>query len=113
MARFYGDPNFEAKLGNCLSMYRARRLADIRPSIWRDEFGVEWDRSVDTDIGVVVNKLITPDTLSEFQMPIQATRRSTQISRTAETSSATRWRSRNSATISSNAPGRWREWKPS
>ena len=69
MADFYGDPNFEASLGNCLSIYRARRLTEVRPSVWRDEFGVEWDRSVDTDIGVVVNTQVTPETLNDFQFP--------------------------------------------
>ena len=69
MASFYGDPNFEASLGNCLSIYRARRLAEVRPHIWRDEFGVEWDRRVDTDIGVVVGTLVTPETLGDFELP--------------------------------------------
>ena len=69
MADFYGDPNFETGLGNCLSVYRARRLAEVRPNVWRDEFGVEWDRTVDPDIGVVVNTLITPQTLADFQFP--------------------------------------------
>ena len=69
MARLYGNPNFEASLGNCLSVYRARRLAEVRPNVWRDEFGVEWDRSVDADIGVAVNTLVTPETLSGFQFP--------------------------------------------
>jgi len=69
MADFYGDANFEASLGNCLSVYRPRRLAEVRPNIWEDEFGVQWDRTVDTDIGVVVNTLITPETLGEYQFP--------------------------------------------
>jgi uroporphyrinogen decarboxylase len=69
MASFYGNPNFEASLGNCLSIYRARRLTEVRPNIWRDEFGVEWDRSIDTDIGVVATALITPDTLGAFEFP--------------------------------------------
>ncbi len=69
MASFYGDPDFEAKLGNCLSMYRARRMLEVRPDVWRDEFGVEWDRSTDTDIGVVVNTLVTPETIGDFELP--------------------------------------------
>jgi uroporphyrinogen decarboxylase len=69
MASFYGDPDFEAKLGNCLSMHRARRMSEVRPDVWRDEFGVEWDRSVDTDIGVVVNTLVTPESLGDFEFP--------------------------------------------
>ena len=69
MAHLYGDRDFEATLGNCLSVYRARRLTEVRANIWRDEFGVEWDRTVDKDIGVVVNTLITPETLGDFQFP--------------------------------------------
>ena len=69
MAHLYGDPDFEASLGNCLSVYRPRRLTEIRANIWRDEFGVEWDRTVDKDIGVVVNTLVTPETLGDFQFP--------------------------------------------
>jgi len=69
MAHFYGDPDFEAKLGNCLSVLRARRIAEVEPAVWQDEFGVRWDRSVDTDIGVVVNTLITPETLGDFELP--------------------------------------------
>jgi uroporphyrinogen decarboxylase len=69
MAGFYGDPGFEASLGNCLSVYRPRRFVEVRANIWRDEFGVEWDRTVDKDIGVVVNTLVAPETLGEYQFP--------------------------------------------
>ncbi|MBT3202325.1 MAG: hypothetical protein HN350_20690 [Phycisphaerales bacterium] len=69
MAAYYRDPNFEASLGNCLSIYRARRMKEVRPNIWQDEFGVQWDRSIDTDIGVVINTLITPETLGDFKFP--------------------------------------------
>jgi uroporphyrinogen decarboxylase len=57
------------RLGNCLSLHRARRIAEVRPGVWRDEFGVEWDRSIDTDIGVVVSTLIAPGTLGDFEFP--------------------------------------------
>ncbi|MBC8372591.1 MAG: hypothetical protein H8E53_03275 [Planctomycetes bacterium] len=69
MAHLYGDPDFEATLGNCLSVYRPRRFVEIRANIWQDEFGVEWDRTVDPDIGVVVNTLVSPETLGEYQFP--------------------------------------------
>jgi uroporphyrinogen decarboxylase len=69
MADHYGDPDFESKLGNCLNMMRACRRSEVRPDVWQDEFGVEWDRSVDRDIGVVVNTLVTPETLDEYVFP--------------------------------------------
>ena len=69
MAGFYGDADFEETLGNCLSVCRARRFEEIRPNIWQDEFGVPWDRTIDKDIGVVVNTLVTPETLDHYQFP--------------------------------------------
>ena len=69
MAAFYGDPDFEAKLGNCLAVMRARRLHEARANIWQDEYGVQWDRTIDKDIGMVVNRLVTPETLDEFSFP--------------------------------------------
>ena len=69
MAAFYGDPDFEGKLGNCLAVMRARKSEEIRPNVWQDEFGVQWDRTLDKDIGRVLNRLITPQTLDEFRIP--------------------------------------------
>jgi uroporphyrinogen decarboxylase len=34
-----------------------------------DQFGVRWNRSIDKDIGVVCNRLITPDTLDDYEFP--------------------------------------------
>jgi uroporphyrinogen decarboxylase len=72
MAAFYGDPDFESRLGNCLSIVRTR-LPDIdvpgRQGLLADEFGVHWDRTVDTDIGTVCNTRVTPDTLEEYSFP--------------------------------------------
>jgi uroporphyrinogen decarboxylase len=72
MADWYGDESFEEKLGNCLEVVRTRPPAlDVpgRPGIQRDEFGVLWDRTVDTDIGTVCNTAITPGTLSAYRFP--------------------------------------------
>ena len=69
MAAFYGDPDFEATLGNCLVMRRARRGQEVRPNVWQDQFGVQWDRRVDRDIGVPLDKLITPATLDDYRFP--------------------------------------------
>jgi len=72
MVRHTGDPNFEQILRNAL-LYLNTELPDgwkeITPGIWRDEFGVQWNRTIDHDIGVVCNTCITPDNLSSFQFP--------------------------------------------
>jgi uroporphyrinogen decarboxylase len=74
MAEFYGDPDFDSKLGNCLTMlgvepadgWRAKR---VEPDIWQDQFGVLWDRTVDKDIGTVCNQTISPESLATYQFP--------------------------------------------
>ena len=72
MAEYYGDPGFEAGLGNCLEIVRMRRpyepLPD-RPWVWEDEWGVHWDRSIDTDIGTVCNRRVTPESLPSYRFP--------------------------------------------
>jgi len=71
MAKFYGDPNFGAKLGNCLtalSTEPADSWREVRPNIWEDQFGVQWDRHVDKDIGVVCNRLVTPENAKTFPL---------------------------------------------
>lgn len=72
MAEYYGDTGFEAGLGNCLQIIRMRLpcqpLPD-RPSVWEDEWGVHWDRSIDTDIGTVCNRRVTADSLARYRFP--------------------------------------------
>jgi uroporphyrinogen decarboxylase len=72
MRRFSGDPDFESGLGNCLQVIRTRPPeveVPGRPGIWRDEFGVEWDRTIDRDIGTVCNRLITRGNLDSRRFP--------------------------------------------
>lgn len=72
MSAFYGDPNFETKLGNCFTSIQGRPKhlwREIKPDIWRDDFGTIWDRTQDKDIGVVTNQLITPENIHSFQFP--------------------------------------------
>ena len=45
-----------------------RELPD-RPTVWEDEWGVQWDRSIDTDIGTVCNRRVTQETLSGYRFP--------------------------------------------
>jgi len=72
MAAYYGDPGFAAKLGNCfafLSCTPADGWREVKPEVMQDHFGVQWDRSVDKDIGVVVNQLVTPENLDAYAFP--------------------------------------------
>jgi len=72
MVEYYKDPNFEKKLGNCFTIVDFDgfdRCKEVRPNIYEDWFGVQWDRTVDKDIGVVCNRLVTEDNLDEFQFP--------------------------------------------
>jgi uroporphyrinogen decarboxylase len=72
LADFYGDAGFEKGLGNCLEILRMRlpyRQVPERPSVWEDEWGVQWDRSIDTDIGTVCNRRITRENISQYHYP--------------------------------------------
>jgi uroporphyrinogen decarboxylase len=72
MRSYYGDPDFESTLGNCLFMLRTRLPARPVPGkdgIWEDEFGVWWDKSIDPDIGTVCNRLISRETLEGYRFP--------------------------------------------
>jgi uroporphyrinogen decarboxylase len=72
MAAFYGDPKFEAGLGNCLAVLHtepAGSWREVRPDIWEDQFGVQWDRSIDRDIGNVCNVTLAAETLAGFRFP--------------------------------------------
>ncbi len=72
MATYLGDPNFLDQIGNHFTVLRAEPTGarvEVRPHIWRDQFGVHWDRTVDRDIGVVMQYHVTPETLHEFSFP--------------------------------------------
>jgi uroporphyrinogen decarboxylase len=71
-ARQYGDPDFESGLGNCLTILRTRvpyRDVEGMPGIQEDEFGVRWDKTLDTDIGTVCNTALTRDSLKHYRFP--------------------------------------------
>ncbi|KPK65372.1 MAG: hypothetical protein AMK73_03170 [Planctomycetes bacterium SM23_32] len=72
MAAFYGDSDFAAGLGNCLltlSCEPADAWREVAPDVHEDQFGVRWDRRVDKDIGVVCNRLVSPESLDDYEMP--------------------------------------------
>jgi len=72
MAEYYGDPYFVSKLGNCLITLGTEpqnSWKEVKPNIWEDQFGVQWDRSIDKDIGIVCNCMITPASIGEYEFP--------------------------------------------
>jgi len=71
-AEYYGDPNFAQSLGNAMSFLSTEApdaWREVAPDIWEDQFGVRWNRSVDKDIGVVCNQVVTPETLGDYAFP--------------------------------------------
>ena len=73
MVEYYGDEDFVSKLGNCLVWYKPTPggvpYRHTGNDIWVDEFGCQWDRSVDKDIGWVCNELVSPENINEFEFP--------------------------------------------
>jgi uroporphyrinogen decarboxylase len=72
MVQWFDDKDFHQKIGCCLFGVEAKpkdAWKEISPDIWQDEFGVQWNRSVDKDIGVVCNRVVTPENVNDFPMP--------------------------------------------
>lgn len=72
LAEYFGDPDFAGKIHNDLAAFDvgiAEDWHEVRPCVWRDEFGVEWDQSVDKDIGVVCNRVVDESTIDEAPFP--------------------------------------------
>jgi len=73
MVDYFRNADFDSKLGNCFTWLRPHppgsRFVEVAGDIWADEFGVRWNRRVDKDIGVVCNRLVTPDNVAEFAFP--------------------------------------------
>jgi uroporphyrinogen decarboxylase len=72
MAEFYGDAGFADQLGNCLTWLDTEpdnSWNEVAPDIWQDQFGVQWNRAIDRDIGNVCNQLVTPETLEAYVFP--------------------------------------------
>lgn len=72
MAHYYGDPEFEKKLGNYLFFVEWERdglFKQIEPFVWEDHFGVRWYKKFDIDIGTVCNCVISPDNIENYKFP--------------------------------------------
>ena len=72
LAAFYGDRNFQDKLGNHMkSTYYSGAFTPVpgREGYVADDFGAVWNRTVDKDIGVVDNLMIPEPTMDGYQFP--------------------------------------------
>jgi uroporphyrinogen decarboxylase len=72
LERYYGTEDLAKALEDHLIIYSTRRHAvwtEVRPGFWRDEFGVVWNRTIDTDIGVVDDYLLKERSLSGVAFP--------------------------------------------
>jgi len=72
MTEYCGGTDFLDDIGNCFTHVGFDLFGEepeVSPGIVEDRFGVRWDRTVDKDIGVECNKLITEDTLESYRFP--------------------------------------------
>lgn len=69
---YCGDADFVEKLGNCFTCVGFDLFGEepeVSPGIFEDRFGVRWDRTVDKDIGVECNTVVTEDNLDDYRFP--------------------------------------------
>ena len=69
---YYNDPEFEQKLGNHIVFMRASGFpleGWAEPDVWRDRFGVKWDRSFDKGVGVVRELIVSEETFADYVFP--------------------------------------------
>jgi uroporphyrinogen decarboxylase len=72
MVAWFGDGDFEASLGNCLMVLDTEPRNSwrrVHGEVWADEFGVQWDRTIDQDIGTVSNTPLTCENLATYPFP--------------------------------------------
>jgi len=71
LAEHLGE-DFMAEIGNHCAMMEAQppdTWEEIRPDVWRDEFGVVWNRTIDKDIGTVEGTVLPEPTLKGYTFP--------------------------------------------
>ena len=72
MVAYYGDAEFVAKLGNHLAMLDPvppDAWVEIQPDLWRDQFGVVWNRTIDKDIGNPDGLIFPEPSLGDYEWP--------------------------------------------
>ena len=68
----YGTHDIGGLIGNhlaCISATTPDAWTEVEPCMWRDEFGVIWDRTIDSDIGNVANCVLPEPTLDGYEFP--------------------------------------------
>ena len=71
LAEHLGE-NFLDEIGNHCAIMEAQppyTWEEIRPDVWRDEFGVVWNRTIDKDIGTVEGTVLPTPTLEGYTFP--------------------------------------------
>jgi uroporphyrinogen decarboxylase len=71
-AALLGDPDFESKIGNHLALCGPQCLIferEFKPGLWRDNFGVTWNRTIDKDIGTPEGHILWDPTLRGYEFP--------------------------------------------
>ena len=71
LQEYYGVTDLDLPLGNhLLNLGNDYGFFDlVGPDLWRDVFGVVWDRSIDKDIGNVKGSVMQEPTLDGYQFP--------------------------------------------
>ena len=72
LAAHYGDPGFHSRIGDHLSRFSHRKRAPwttLEPGFERDEWGVIWNRTVDKDIGVASNRVVSERSVGGLDLP--------------------------------------------
>ena len=70
MAAFYGDGNFAEKINNHIEEAGCDNyFVQAGPNLYKDIFGVVWDRSRDKDIGVIRDFVLREPDLTGFALP--------------------------------------------
>lgn len=67
---YFGNKNLDDLLGNHLAVFKARLpYQEVKPGFWRDEFGVIWNRTSDSSLGVVSDFQLKECSLKEYEFP--------------------------------------------
>ena len=72
LEKYYGTTDLSAALDQNMVKFSGRANqppVEIRPGIFRDEFGVVWNRTVDKDIGAVEEFLLKDRSLKSVKFP--------------------------------------------
>lgn len=67
-----GSDDFLRRIDNCFHGVAANpgpKAQWLSENVWQDEFGVQWDRSLDRDIGNVCNSVLARRDLASLELP--------------------------------------------